>query len=344
LYLKGRFADSGFASLFGVRLRRISMRKTLGVLVVVCASLGPLQAQTGQAPGRVLSAGYSVPGPLRASPGQVITLYVHATPGTRLERRIAAGQIPLPVALGGYSVTLEQTLYTDPLAVPIFAVEPVTSCYGVSPTVCIEMTAVTIQVPWELVPNRPRSARPENFGILTVSYQGTKGEAVALQPEVDDIHIINSCDYPAPPGIELPEQASGPCRPLVTHSDGRLVTPANPAAAGETLLFYAFGLGKAEGDLRTGDAVQDAAAFTDIEVGFQNGLNLAPNRPPSSAEQEPITGGLINGQVGLYRIAITIPAVPAGTRECTASTIESNLTVSIGRQQSYSGAGICVKP
>jgi uncharacterized protein (TIGR03437 family) len=292
----------------------------------------------------VLSAGYSLPGPLRASPGQVITLYVHATPGTGLDRRLAAGELPLPLALGGYSVTLEQTLYPDPLAVPIFAVEPVASCYGTGPTVCVEMTAVTIHVPWELVPNRPRSARPENFGILTVSYQGTKGEAVALQPEVDNIHVINSCDYPAPPGIERPEQASGPCRPLVTHLDGRLVTPVNPATGGETLLLYAFGLGKAEGDLRTGDAVHEAAPFTDIAVGFQNGVNLDPNRPSASTEQEPVTGNLIDGQVGLYRIAVTIPAVPAGTRECTASTIESNLTVSIGRQQSYSGAGICVKP
>ena len=319
----------------------------LVMVALMAAFVSPslMRAQTVQVPGRVLSAGYSAPRPLKAAPGQVITLFVHAPNGTKPQGRLTAPRLPLPAELGGYAVTLEQTLYPNPIQVPVFAVEGVDNCYGLTPSVCIELTAVTIQIPWELVPNLAQSGRPENFGTLTVSYQGVKGEAVPLQPEVDSIHVITTCDSPEPPGIDRPRESTGPCRPLVTHLDGQLVTPANPAAGGERLLLYAFGLGRAEGDLRTGDAVQSSSPFTDVAVGFQFGLNLDPNRPAGvSPEAATATADLITGQVGLYRVAITMPAVPVNTRECTASTIESNLTVSIGRQQSYSGAGICAQP
>jgi len=299
---------------------------------------------SAQSPGRVMSAGYSAPSPLKAAPGQVITLFVHSTEETQPANRVAASGFPLPEQLGGYGVTLEQTLYPTPLPVPIFAVEAVDSCYGLVPSVCLKLTAITIQVPWELVPNRPRSARPENFGILTVSFRGTPGEAFPLQPEVDSIHVITTCDSPTPPGVSRPAEVSGPCRPLVTHADGLLVTPANPAVAGETVSMYAFGLGRTEGELRSGNTVQSPVALSELASHFQFGTNLEPVRPPEDAAELVVTASLVADQVGLYRVLVTIPAIPEDTQACTASSIVSNLTLSIGRQQSFGGAGICVEP
>ena len=56
----------------------------------------------GSAPGPVVSAGYSAPQPVRVSPGQVITLFVHAN-GTQPAEAAAAKDLPLPMTLNGYA-------------------------------------------------------------------------------------------------------------------------------------------------------------------------------------------------------------------------------------------------
>jgi uncharacterized protein (TIGR03437 family) len=131
---------------------------------------------------------------------------------------------------------------------------------------------------------------------------------------------------------------------LVTHLDGELVTPANPAVAGEVVRMYVLGLGKTEGVLKTGDIVRSPVALPDLAASFQIGLNLEPNRPATAGDEISVMASLIEGQVGIYQVLMTIPEIPADTQACTASTIESNFTVSIGRQQSFAGAGICVQP
>lgn len=319
------------------------MRGFVVCAILTAALLAPASAQTQQTPSRILSAGYSTPSPLKAAPGQIITLFVNSTQTAQPEEKITAAGFPLPLQLGEYSVSLDQTLYPSPVGVPIFSVEPMNQCYGLTPSVCVKLMAITVQVPWELVPNRPRSARPENFGILTVSFRGIKGDAFPLQPELDSIHVISSCDAPTPPGMADIQEPSGPCRSWVTHLDGNVVTAANPAAPGEVVYLYAFGLGKTEGTLHTGDVVRAPVPFSELSAGFQIGVNLEPVRP-DSAEELAATASLVEDQVGLYRIRMVIPAVPEETRACTASTIASNLTLSIGRQQSFGGAGICVQP
>ena len=212
------------------------------------------------------------------------------------------------------------------------------------------LTAITIQIPWELVPNRERGGgRPENFAKLTVAFQGVPGESIAIEPQLDNIHIVNSCDSTMPPGIERPADMSGPCRPLVTHVDGRLVTSANPASQGEALVLYAFGLGASGGGVRSGDTTRAPVPLTDVGVVFQSGVNLQASRPgpiPPQTGNSPLAlyAGLTAGQVGLYQIAVTLPNLPANTPACTASSIQSNFTISIGRTATFDGAGICIQP
>ncbi len=306
-------------------------------------------AQTPRAPGRILGAGYSVPPPLKVAPGQVITLFVHSPNGIQPERGFTADRIPLPVSINGFAVKLEQT-FGPTVEVPLFAVYPVDDCVGLNPSVCTDLTAITLQIPWELVNNRSQGGgRPENFALLRVSYQGVAGDAFPIQPESDSIHIINSCDSTMPPGFERIGDFAGGCRPLVTHLDGRLVTAANPAAAGETLVMYAFGLGHTGASVRSGDTARAPIGLTDVALQFNSGVNLAPVRPaalppPAGNAPIPVFAGLTPSQVGLYQIAFTVPALAAGTPACTASTIASNFTVSVGRAQSFDGAGICIQP
>jgi uncharacterized protein (TIGR03437 family) len=206
-----------------------------------------------------------------------------------------------------------------------------------------------LQIPWELLNNRSSGGRPENFAALKVFYQGTAGDAFPVQPESDSIHIINSCDSTMPPGFVRPAEMSGGCRSLVTHLDGKLVTAANPATAGETLVMYAFGLGHTGTSIRTGDAARAPVGLTDVTLQFSPGVNVAPVRPtgvppPGGNAPIPVFAGLTPSQVGLYQITFTVPGLGTGAQACTASTIESNFTVSVGRAQSFDGAGICIQP
>lgn len=204
-------------------------------------------------PGPVMSAGYSAPRPLRVSPGQVLTLFLRAETNRPIPAA-AARELPLPVTLNGYSAALRQTFSPAPIALPLFAVYPVNDCYGLVPSACTSLTAITVQIPWELTPNIPGTRRPENFAVLTISYQGTAGEAIPLQADTDSIHVLNSCD--SIKGVAGIEETAGLCRPLVVHRDGRIVTPANPAVGGETLTMYAYGLGVWDGVVGTGAAAR----------------------------------------------------------------------------------------
>jgi uncharacterized protein (TIGR03437 family) len=293
----------------------------------------------------VVSAGYSAPESLSAAPGQVITLFLRGEPGARIHA--AATSLPLPVSLAGYSVHLHQTYSQDPIPAPLFAVYTVDRCFGLAATTCSTLTALTIQIPYELSPNIPRSGRPTNFAALTVSHRGVSGEPFPLDPVSDSIHVLNSCDTTFPPGFERPTDLAGPCKPVVAHLDGTVVTPSRPAAAGETLVLYAFGLGASGGTVRNGEGVRSPIPLTDVSIGFQVGVNLSPVRPsapppPAGNSPLPVFAGLTPGQVGLYQIAFVVPPLPASAEECTASRISSNFTVTISRQASFDGAGICV--
>ncbi len=192
-------------------------------LLAMLSLAGLAAAQTPRAPGRILGAGYSVPPPLKVAPGQVITLFVHSPNGIQPERGFTADAVPLPTSINGFAVKLEQSLGPTNVEVPLFAVYPVDDCVGLNPSVCTDLTAITLQIPWELVNNRSGGGRPENFATLRVSYQGTAGDAFPVQPESDSIHIIISCDSTMPPGFVRPADLTGGCHSDITRTGGSVV-------------------------------------------------------------------------------------------------------------------------
>ena len=279
----------------------------------------------------VTSAGYSNPRPIPVAPGQVITLFARTQ--TKLTAPIVAGSSTLPVNLGGFSVSLAQTFSRNPISVPIFSVAPVESCSAVVPTVCTASTAITVQIPFELVPNAERSRLPENFATLTISDGATPGEPIALSAVSDRIHILNSCDTTLnPPSV--------PCSPVFLHGDGTLVSSDNPATAGESITLQAYGLGFADSQVVTGvPSPSPGPNVPSLMIDFRFGTNAVIARPSSNAAT--LSAQLVPGSVGLYHLTFPAPALPAGTPACSAIT--NNLTVLIARGASFDGAGLCLQ-
>jgi uncharacterized protein (TIGR03437 family) len=148
------------------------------------------------------------------------------------------------------------------------------------------------------------------------------------------------------------------CPPKIVHADGQQVSPTLPAVAGEELIAYATGLGQTTPPLTVGQpAAQSSPTIAQFSLDFNfraNALATAPGVVGAPVVQ-PLFTGATKGFVGLYQINFLVPSPPAGTQACQASgvtpdsdspgyAVQSNLTVSVGSNVSFDGAGICVTP
>lgn len=298
------------------------MQVMKAAMLAVLAGAAALFGQGGTV---VAGIGYSSPSPIAVAPGQIVTIFVRS-------RQTLAGPIrstgtPAPRALGPFSVTLAQTIEPRTLVVPLLSAAPVSSCGYPAPLTCVAMTALTIQVPFELLPNAPSSRLPENFASFSVSEDGVLSEPIAVHPVSDRIHIVNSCD-----GTQT--QAAGLCAADIRHADGTAVTPEKPAAAGETLTVFAYGLGRGVSAVPTGDAAPTPpVGVPDVTAD----LRYDASTPPAANS---VTAEFVPGAVGLYRTSVQVPAVAAGAKACSATS--GNLTLTLRRGQSADSAEFCV--
>ena len=140
----------------------------LRLLALFALAVASLSAQTPIA--TITGAGYTPPLPIPAAPGQLVTLYVSGI-GFPVSEPAFAPAGPLPTSLGGLFVTLVQTSGSTP--VPILQVNAVLSCSGVPHNApCVQLTAVTVQIPFELQPPCLLCASPVSpplFASSTVS-------------------------------------------------------------------------------------------------------------------------------------------------------------------------------
>jgi uncharacterized protein (TIGR03437 family) len=299
--------------------------KKLFVIAIFCAALSPFAS--GQ--GTIAGLGYTYPA-VAVAPGQLITVFL-------------AGNVT-----GNVSATVQG------LTAPVLEVRPASAC--ASGSTCANLTAVTIQIPYELQPpcmfTNPSclvlAATP-----LIVTVNGIAGEPLQLAPQGDRVHIVTACDTVVPSGTGIPGNSGLPCPPLVTHASGALVTAGSPAQGGEELVAYAVGLGLTTPAVPTGQA---AAAATPTYETFHLNFDYRPNALAAQPVLEisggsglpvpilpaPVYSGLVPGYAGLYQINFVLPATPAGLQPCTG-LVQSNLTVSVGGLFSFDGAGICVE-
>src|SRR5579871_2914716 len=113
---------------------------------------------------------------------------------------------------------------------------------------CI-VTAITVQIPYEMVVPNPLLLIPiaQGFTTVTTSENGIASTSFLVQPVYDHVHILRTGD--------IGSQAEGDGYwALVTHADGTLVLqdirsangqPQNQTEAkpGEEVVMYAYGLG-----------------------------------------------------------------------------------------------------
>jgi uncharacterized protein (TIGR03437 family) len=263
--------------------------------------------------------GYAIPqGAVVAAPNQLMTISLYG-----IRARISAPVVGLfngayPTQLAGITVTLKQGADTP---VGLRAVQQ-TPCLG-GPSPCSPITTLTVLVPPQLTISHDAAAIP----FFEIAENGVIEAEIPLLPVTDNIHIINSCDQTLI-SVGIFSALNGACVPAVQHADGGLVLRSNPAAPGETLMMWAYGLG----------AVQT----------FALDFNFRPNAPASPpVEGFGITGvPVFSGSrgAGLYQINFIVPQPPAGTPLCDASKIRSNLTITLSGFNSQDGAPICVKP
>jgi uncharacterized protein (TIGR03437 family) len=321
----------------------------------------------------LVGSGYSNPTLIRVSPGQITTFYVT---GLRVDssQPLKAKSLPLPVTLGGVSVTINQSFPKQSLTVPLLAVQQLNACSNggepppsAGPADCF-VAAVTVQIPYEIQPVNPvivGQLPPQiEFTEIVITASGTAGKAFSIVPAFDNLHVMNTCDaFPANPVMGA--QVNFRCNAMVTHADGTLVTALSPAKPGEDVVIYAFGLGYTSPVVQTGAASPAAApAVATGHFGVQ--FNFYPNAAPSVpyvgvgtspwSVVDPVFAGLTPGQVGLYQINVRIPNAPTSLLPCSAfngstgdvitlfNLVGSNLTINIRGYSSFDGAAICVQP
>ncbi len=296
----------------------------------------------------VRDAGYLTPSLPAFAPGQVVTLTLYGLKGP-LPVSVAASTVPLPYTLAGISMTARQAAASpNPIPVPLFSLERLGD----------HTAAITIQVPFELVPSQyvypgpgflaesPSPGLPSDPSMVTefvVSDNGEAGETIPVAVLTDRVHVATYCDTSVPLASRQPVISI--CTPVVTHADGSLVSSSSPAHPGETVVIYAHGFGRTQPAVPSGRASPVPAA-TALAAGFQtvwlvgNGpMSIGVgNLPPAGV---PAFAGLTPGLVGLYQVNLTIPPISGEIRSCSTA---GNLLVMIGGRTSFDNAFICVQP
>lgn len=295
--------------------------KRLSIWIAWCAALS--SAAFGQSP-TISGLGYYYP-PVAVAPGQLITVFITGD-----------GQ-------GSISATVQG------LTAPVLGAHPASACP--SGSICSNLTAITIQIPYELQPacafTNPACSLVAPTPLI-VAVNGVAGAPIELAPQDDRVHILTTCDTVVP-GASGTAPNGLPCAPLVMHADGSMVTQGSPAQGGEEVVAYAVGLGLTTPAVKTGQAATAATPTNDtfyLDFNFRpNSLATKPILPAGFGPTIPIPlyTGLVPGYAGLYQINLIVPPAPVGTQACSGNVL-SNLTVSVGGLVSFDGAGICVAP
>ncbi len=290
------------------------------------------------------AAGYSSPTPLPVAPGQLITLFVQS-----------AGSA---IAPSDFSAVFHQN--TD-IPMPVLSVQGICGVSGLGSACAATIRGVTVQIPYGIQTLCPLCANPLlPSGYITVSIHGVSSGPLGVQPLADQVHFLTQCDVLIGNPVSL-SNGGLPCAPMITHADGTPVSFSRPAKSGEELVAYATGLGETNPPLATG---KPAPAAYPTQTSFLIDFNYRPNaratRPGPSIESRlgaivepnPLFTGATAGFIGLYQINFVVAPPPTGLQPCVdpativagSNVVQSNLTVSVGSNFSFDGAGICVQP
>jgi hypothetical protein len=305
----------------------------------------------GQSGPTLAGAGYGF-GPAYPiiAPGQIVLLQVAGLKTVLSPGFQQAASVPLPATLAGISVTATQTVRLSIMGTPrvtsykapILSLNQMNLCDTGTASDCL-ITYIAVQMPYELETN-PTSP-PIIQSQIVISENGTDSQVFGLAVQPDRIHVITTCE-------NQPWQTG--CPSTVAHADGTLVSAGSPAAPGETVVVYAWGLGNTMPAVKTGYATTLPAPVVNLP-GYSGGLwvdlDFTPNAAASRYRYFPTASfakaWLTPGFVGLYQVNVGLPSTFPGVPSCgqgePQSKIQSNLTINLGGPYSSDGAAICVQ-
>jgi len=316
-----------------------------------------LRLASGQSALALVASGYPQPvSHLGFAPGQIVTLQIVGmkaiSPPLTVQRATA---VPLPAALAGVSVTLQQSvigsMFDSPVALPphsavLLSVGQSDLC-GVAPipAACL-LTSIELQIPFELSFNM--LGYPEYPTQMVISQDGVDSQAIGVSIVDDWIHVITCADK----GDNSACGSAG-AYSIVTHADGTLVSAQSPAKPGEFVVIYAWGLGPTIPSVATGYVTPAPAPIPalggfplqGVPVWFDFSPDAGASSLHGSLSPWSAEAFLTPGQVGLYQVNVQLPAVFPDVRPCPLdSGFVSNLTISLLLGASYDAAAICVQP
>jgi len=200
------------------------------------------------------------------APGSIVSVF-----GIDLAEFLGgASSLPLPIALKHVSVSFDFPETGLSVPAPLFFASPL---------------QLNIQVPWEFAGH--------NFAIVKVRINDTVSSTFTL-----------SLRDSAPAVFEFTFQ--GQLLGVATHANGTVVTPANPAKRGETIIVYGTGFGPAQTPQATGQPASGEVRLTATPVSTLGSV---------------VFGGLAPGFVGLNQININVSTLaPSGAQQLQFST------------------------
>ena len=315
------------------------MNKIVPLMSLLLA--GAAQSQTPA----IIGGGYRDPSILSVAPGQLLTLFV-AGMGKHLSSKPLTAIAPLPLTLGGITVTLRQNSAPTTVSVPISAAVLTNTCQSLGNTPCTGSTlaAITVQIPFELAVDSPQDPSQRSEAILNVQEDGISGTDFLVAAVYSNIHFVTGT---GPLALDYVSQAyiHGA---MVTHTDGNPVLPGLPAKSGETLVVYGYGFGRSTNNLKTGDAPQVANP-----VPLYGSVLFSSLLPASAGTTSGNPGsldslqyisyvGVTPGAVGVYQMNFVVPPVPAGTPSCGGIT-DWNFMVTVGSSVGPQSFAFCVE-
>src|SRR5579871_5534978 len=150
--------------------------------MVICAS-----ALLGQG-ATLVGAGYANPASIRVAPGQITTIFATGLNPDFSQPQVAT-TLPLPTTLGGIAVTVNQASPQQSLMVPLLSVAQVNLCGNHAGTPECLLTAVTLQIPYELSIDGDFSLPGTTSSTeLVISVNGTNSRSFSITAVPDNLH------------------------------------------------------------------------------------------------------------------------------------------------------------
>ncbi|MEZ5354546.1 MAG: hypothetical protein R2762_18090 [Bryobacteraceae bacterium] len=254
-------------------------------------------------------------------PGQIAALFLWSTDATLGPvQQVTATSLPLPGELAGISVIVIDGARNEVGKAGLISVE---RC-------CFEEDGILITLQWPT--NAPQSV---SQGSVFVEVR-SNGRKVAFRGlnNIGRLRLLSGCSH-QPGHLPERENCNRHARPLVTHADGSLVTPANPAQSGETVVIYAVGPSEAIRQVPTGHPSPNPPL--ELPKAFRVSFDIAFGGSRNPITENPVPADYVSltpGAVGLYQIHAKVPELPAGTPLCatgplTEFSIQANMTITV---------------